>query len=124
MGKLEDLHEIIGGNGTIEVAVRAFYYRVLQDENLRHFFQSTDMAALRSGQGMFISMLLGGAVVYTGKNLKDAHATARAQGLTEEHFDAFLNHFRAALDEAGVKSDQAEKVIMRLEAQRAAVLNG
>ncbi len=124
MGKLEDLYETIGGNGTVEIAVRAFYYRVLQDESLRHFFQSTDMAGLRSGQHMFVSMLLGGEARYTGKSLKDAHATARAQGLTEEHFDAFLNHFRAALSEAGVKPDNAEKVIALLEAHRAAVLNG
>jgi hemoglobin len=124
MGKLEDLYDIVGGNGTIEVAVRAFYYRVLEDEKLCHFFQSTDMAGLRSGQNMFVSMLLGGQGAYTGKSLKDAHARARAQGLKEEHMDAFLNHFRAALQEAGVKPDKAEKVIALLETQRAAVLNG
>ena len=123
MGKLEDLYETIGGNGTIEVAVRAFYYRVLEDPNLRGFFQSTDMANLRSGQSMFVSMLLGGQVVYTGKNLKDAHANARAQGLTGDHLDMFLKHFRAALDEAGVKPAKAEKVMQLLEAQRAAVLD-
>ncbi len=122
MGKLDDLYDAIGGNGTVEKAIHAFYRRVLEDESLRPFFQSTDMARLRSGQSMFVSMLLGGQVVYTGKDINAAHATTRAQGLTGEHLDAFLSHFRAALDEVGVLPDKAEKLMKRLEGQRAAVL--
>jgi truncated hemoglobin YjbI len=47
----------------------------------------------------------------------------REQGLTDGHFDAFLIHFRAALDEVGVKPDKAEKVMKLLEAKRGTVLN-
>jgi hemoglobin len=123
MSMLDDLFETIGGRGMIEAAIGSFYRRVLEDENLRGFFHSTDMAHLRSGQSMFISMLLGGRVVYTGKDINAAHAHARTQGLTGEHLDAFLKHFRAAIDEVGVGPDKAEKVMKLLEAQRAAVLN-
>jgi hypothetical protein len=56
-------------------------------------------------------------------DINAAHAHARAQGLTEEHLDVFLKHFRAAIDEVGVAPDKAEKVMRLLEAQRAAVLN-
>ena len=87
------------------------------------FFDSTDMEHLRARQSMFISMLLGGRVVYTGKEISAAHAHARAQGLTDKHFDAFLKHFRAALDEVGVKPDKAAKVMKLLEAKRGTVLN-
>jgi len=31
------------------------------------FLKDTDLARLREGQSMFISMLLGGQIVYTGK---------------------------------------------------------
>jgi hemoglobin len=123
MSVLDDLYETIGGSDTIEAAIGSFYKRVLEDENLRRFFHSTDMAHLRSGQSMFISMLLGGRMVYTGKDVNAAHAHARAQGLTEEHLDVFLKHFRAAIDEVGVAPDKAEKVMRLLDAQRAAVLN-
>ena len=123
MGVLDDLYDTVGGNGTIEKAVVSFYERVLADENLRRFFHSTDMAHLRSGQSMFVSMLVGGKAVYTGKDICSAHAQARAEGLTGEHLDAFLKHFRDALHEAGVRPDKAEKVIRLLEAQRPAVLN-
>jgi truncated hemoglobin YjbI len=43
---------------------------------------------------MFISMLVGGRIVYTGKDIHAAHAHAREQGLNDRHFDRFLSHFR------------------------------
>ena len=120
---IDDLYETIGGRRTVWAATDAFYRRVLEDESLRPFFHSTDMAHLRARQSMFITMLLGGRVVYTGKEIGAAHAHARVEGLTDQHFDAFLNHFRAALDEVGVKPEKAEKVMKLLEAKRSTVLN-
>jgi len=120
---IDDLYETIGGRQTIQAAIGSFYRRVLEDDTLRPFFDSTDMAHLRAGQSMFVSMLLGGRVVYTGKEIADAHEGARAKGLTQQHFDRFMKHFREALDEVGVKPENAEKVIKLLEAKRSAVLN-
>ena len=118
---IDELYEMIGGNGVVTAAIEGFYRRVLADENLRHFFASTDMAKLRAGQSMFISMLLGGRVVYTGRDIGEAHK--RLHGLTDAHFNAFLGHFRAALDEVGVKPENAEKVLQLLEGKRRTVLN-
>lgn len=120
---IDNLYDTIGGKRIIWAAIDAFYRRVLEDEFLRHFFASTDMAHLRGGQSMFISMLLGGSVAYSGKEIGAAHAHARTKGLTDEHFDAFLNHFQAALVEVGVKPEKAEKVMKLLEAKRGSVLN-
>ncbi len=120
---IDDLYETIGGKQTIWAAIDVFYQRVLEDESLQHFFDSTDMAHLRARQSMFISMLLGGRVVYTGKEMGAAHAHARAHGLTDQHFDAFLNHFRTALDQVGAKPEKADEVMKLLEAKRDRVLN-
>jgi truncated hemoglobin YjbI len=117
----EELFEAIGGRTVIEAATELFYDRVLHDDGLRYFFDEADMAHLRSRQAMFISMLLG-ARVYTGKSLHDAHAHSRDHGLNDEHFDMFLNHFRAALEEVGVKPENTEKVIQHLERKRGTVL--
>jgi hemoglobin len=119
---IEDLYDLIGGRSTIEAATERFYEKVLQDESLRHFFQQADMAHLRSRQVMLISMLLGGRV-YTGKNIRDAHAGSREHGLNDTHFDLFLAHFRAALEEVGVKPENAQKVMQRLESKRGTVLD-
>jgi truncated hemoglobin YjbI len=81
------------------------------------------MANLHARQSMFISMLVGGQIVFTGKEIGAAHARARKQGLNNVHFDTFLKLFRAALDEVGVTPERAEKVMALLENQRAKVLN-
>lgn len=117
----EDLYELIGGRSTIKTATDVFYKRVLEDDELQPFFKRVDMAHLRSRQIMFVSMLLGGRV-YTGKDLHDVHGRSREHGLSDAHFDLFLKHFRAALEEAGVKSENADKVTKLLERKRATIL--
>jgi hypothetical protein len=49
---------------------------------------------------MFIFMLPGGRV-YTGNDIRGTHALARDHGVNDAHFDVFLEHFRAALEEVG-----------------------
>jgi hemoglobin len=120
---IDDLYGLIGGRQTVWAATESFYKRVLADDTLRPFFKSTDMAQLRARQSMFISMLLGGRIVYTGKDIHAAHAHAREQGLNDGHFDRFLGHFREALNEVGVEADKVEKVTKLLESRRNAVLN-
>ena len=81
------------------------------------------MAQSRARHSMFISMLLGGQIVYTGQEITAAHAGAREQGLNAAYFDTFLELFRGTLEEVGVKADRAEKVMKLLESKRNAVLN-
>jgi truncated hemoglobin YjbI len=120
---IDDLYDLIGGSQTVRAATEAFYRRVFADDTLSPFFKTTDMAQLCSRQSMFISMLLGGRVVYTGKDLHTAHAHTREQGLNDGHFDRFLSHFREALKEVGVEAQKVEKVAKLLESRRSAVLN-
>lgn len=119
---IEDLFDLIGGRSRIEAATELFYDKVLRDENLCHFFEGVDMAHLRGRQAMFISMLFGGRV-YTGKDIRDAHARSRIGGLNDAHFDLFLQHLRASLEEVGVKPENAEIVRKRLESKRGTVLD-
>jgi hemoglobin len=120
---IDDLYEMIGGRRTIWAATESFYRRVLADKQISHFFEGADMEHLHARQSMFISMLLGGRVVYTGKDIAAAHAKARVKGLNSSHFDIFLKHFRDSLTEAGVKPDKLEKVMQLLETKRSAVLH-
>jgi hemoglobin len=120
---IDELYDLIGGKRTVWAATESFYRRVLADDTLRPFFKSTDMEQLRARQSMFISMLLGGRIVYTGKDIHAAHAHAREQGINDGHFDRFLGHFREALNEVGVQADKVEKVARLLDTRRNAVLN-
>jgi hemoglobin len=120
---IDELYDLIGGNRIVWAATDAFYRRVLADDSIRRFFDTSDMVQLRARQSMFISMLLGGRLVYTGKDIAAAHAHARELGLNDGHFDLFLNHFREAMNEVGVQSEKVEKVMKLLESKRSAVLN-
>ena len=120
---IDELYDLIGGRETIWAATESFYRRVFADDTLRPFFKSTDMAQLSARQSMFLSMLLGGRVLYTGKDIHAAHAHAREQGLNDGHFDRFLSHFRESLNEVGVQADKVEKVTKLLESKRNTVLN-
>ena len=120
---IDDLYDLIGGRQTVWAATESFYRRVLADDTLRPFFKSTNMAQLLARQSMFISMLLGGRIVYTGKDIHAAHAHAREQGLNDGHFDRFLGRFREALNEVGVEAQKVEKVTKLLKSKRNAVLN-
>ena len=120
---IDKLYDLVGGRHTISAATESFYKKVLEDDSLRQFFGGTDMVELRSRQVMFISMLLGGVGKYPGKDVHSAHALARSHGLNDTHFDTFLKHFRAALEEVGVKPENAEEVMKLLENKRRTVLD-
>ncbi len=117
------LYETIGGKSTILAAVNAFYRRVFADKTLAPFFKQTDSEKLYARQAMFLAMLLGGGDQDSSGQIRAAHEGSRAAGLTDAHFDAFLNHFRGALEEAGVAPDPLKKIMKLLEGTRAAVLN-
>ena len=119
---IDQLYEKVGGSKIINELVQLFYDRVLADPRLGPFFQHTDTATLRAQQAMFIAMLLGGARSFSGRDLKTAHAGARAQGLDDGHFDALLGHFETSLQELDVAEDYIREVLALLETTRHAVL--
>ena len=120
---IDVLYDLIGGREAVYAATESFYTKVFADDTLRPFFKSTDMTQLRARQSMFLSMLFGGKIVYTGKDIHYAHRHAREQGLNDGHFDRFITHFGEALREVGVDAAKIARVTKLLESRRTAVLN-
>ena len=120
---IETLYERIGGSATINAAVDAFYRKILADPRLRPFFDGADLKHLQARQSMFLSMLTGGKVAYTRKQLRTAHAGARALGMDDSHFNTLVSYFREALDEVGVASAAATETTALLEGTRKEVLD-
>jgi truncated hemoglobin YjbI len=120
---IDRLYDRIGGAEKINAAVEIFYRRVLEDEGLRHFFEGVEMKHLRARQSMFLSMLTGGKTVYTGKQIRTAHAGARAMGMDDAHFDALLAHFGRALRDVGVSAEAVTETMTLLERVRGDVLD-
>ena len=120
---IDRLYERIGGRPKINAAVDLFYRKVRADEKLRDFFDDLDMDHLRSRQSMFLSMLVGGEIVYTGRDIRTAHARPRGKGLSDTHFDALLKHFQTSLEELGIAAEVVSEVMMLLEGTRDEVLD-
>ena len=118
----DTIYETIGGRLRIQAAVKLFYEKVFADPSVRQFFEGVDLKGLHARQSMFVSMLLGGKIVYTGKDIREAHAGSRMKGMTDAHFDTMLKHFRDALEEIQVQPDRVVKIMTLLEGTRDAVL--
>lgn len=118
----DTLYETIGGRLRIKAAVDLFYQKVFADPSVGHFFEGVDLQGLHARQSMFVSMLLGGKMVYTGKDIRAAHAGSRMKGMTDAHFDTLLVHFRAALEEIQIHPEKVVKIMALLEGTRDAVL--
>ena len=105
------LFEQLGGVEGVEHIVRVMYDRVLQDPELAPFFENADLERLRRMQFQFVAAALGGPVVYSGQELRRAHAKV---GVTDHAFAKFCSHLADAMEERGVGHNEINAVMARL----------
>ena len=116
------LYEKMGGETIVDATVDLFYRKVLRDERVSRFFDTTDMEVQRAKQKSFLTMVYGGPNNYTGKDLRKAHAPLVEQGMNDTHFDAVLEHLESSLSELDVPRNFIDEVISLAEGMRADVL--
>lgn len=119
----QSIFELIGGAPAVDAAVDLFYRKVLSDDSISHFFESTDMNDQRSKQKAFLTMVFGGPNEYTGKDLRTAHAKLVKDGLNEAHFGAVAGHLQSTLEELGVPGDLVNEVMTLAASTQNDVLN-
>ncbi|NIA67252.1 group 1 truncated hemoglobin [Pelagibius litoralis] len=119
----DNLYEQLGGGPAIDAAVDIFYRKVLSNDAISGFFDSTDMEEQRAKQKSFLTMVFGGPSQYSGKDMRAAHAPLVEKGLNDSHFDAVAGHLQETLDELGVPADLAAKVMAIAAGTRDDVLN-
>jgi hemoglobin len=107
----ENLYEKLGGQGAVNAAVDIFYRKVLADDSISKFFDTTDMEEQHKKQKAFLTMAFGGPNEYTGKDMRDAHAPLVEKGLNDSHFDAVATHLQNTLEELGVSADLVQEVM-------------
>lgn len=96
------IYDGIGGSAAVHAAVDDFYSRVLADPQLAPFFASTDLQRLKAHQRSFIAAAIGGPEVFSGRDMKTAHA---GLGITSADFDAVTRHLVDTLTGLGVPAD-------------------
>ena len=107
----DSLFDSIGGEGAVDAAVDIFYRKVLSDDSISAFFDTTDMDGQRAKQKSFLTMAFGGPNEYTGKDMREAHAPLVEKGLNDSHFDAVAGHLQATLEELNVPADLIAQVM-------------
>lgn len=120
---ISSLYDRLGGDAAIEAAVGVFYRRVLADVRINRFFREVDMSGQAVRQKAFLTVLMGGPSNYTGKSLRLSHRRLVAEGLSDGHFDAVVEHLAGALRELGVAEADIAEAGALAESARADVLN-
>ncbi|HED15986.1 MAG TPA: group 1 truncated hemoglobin [Gammaproteobacteria bacterium] len=118
-----NLYAQLGGEATVNAAVDLFYRKVLSDNSISTFFDTTDMDAQRAKQAAFLTMVFGGPNNYTGTDMRTAHAPLIEKGLNESHFNAVAGHLQTTLEELGVSADLIEQVMSIAASTHDDVLN-
>ncbi|MBP9693422.1 MAG: group 1 truncated hemoglobin [Alphaproteobacteria bacterium] len=117
------LYEKLGGAAAIDTAVDIFYRKMLSDNRVNYFFDTTDMETQIAKQKGFLTMVFGGPNNYTGKNMRDGHKHLIERGLNDSHVDIVLEHLGNTLRELGAAETDIEKVAALANSVRNDVLN-
>lgn len=103
----------VGGAPAITAVVNRFYELVLGDETLVHYFDGIEMVRLKRHQVALVSHVMGGPVVYEGRDVRAAHA---GMGISADDFAAVAGHLVTALTEAGVPSEIIDRTVSAVAA--------
>lgn len=105
------LHERLGGDEAITMALDRFYEKVLADPTVSVFFEGVEVDRVKRHQLAFLRMAFGGPNTYRGRTLAAAHAQVRRRGLDDRGYDVFMGHFRDTLVELGVTEPVIDEVM-------------
>ena len=119
----QTLYEQLGGDAAVDATVDVFYRKVLSDDRISHFFDDVDMDRQIAKQKGFLTMIFGGPVTYTGKDMRTGHAHLIQRGLNDSHVDAVIELIGESLREVGAPEHLIAQVAKIAESARADVLN-
>lgn len=117
------LYEQLGGEAAVNAAVDVFYRKVLTDDRVSRFFDDVDMDRQIAKQKAFLTMVFGGPVAYTGRDMRTGHAHLLERGLNDAHVDAVIELLGESLREVGAPEELIRKVAAIAESARGDVLN-
>ena len=100
------LYQRLGGYPAIKAVVDDFVGNVAADKRINRFFAKTDIARLKQNLVDQICSGTGGPCIYTGRDMKSAHA---GMGVNGNHFNALVQDLQKTLKKFKVpKKEQGE----------------
>lgn len=102
---------LLGSGPATQAIVDRFYQLVLEDQELRPYFDGVDVPRVKRHQVALLTQLLNGPQEYRGRDLVAAH---RGLGITEGHYRTVANLLVGVLRSSGVPADVVTMVGMTL----------
>ncbi len=113
------LFDRLGGKPAVEAVVDDFLGRVAKDERINSGFAVGDVPRLRQRLVELVCAGTGGPCVYSGRDMKTAHAGMR---ITNAQFDALVGHLVATLDKFKVPAQEKGELLGILGPMRGAIV--
>lgn len=104
----ETLFDKYGGFETFTKVVTNFYKKVLDNEQVEHYFNGVNIDRLIAHQTNFISTALGGPDRYQGKDIKAVHAPLK---ITLPDFSEVAELLEESLEDGGVSEEDIETIL-------------
>lgn len=114
------LFQKYGGFATVSRIVLTFYDRVLDSDQIAHFFEDVDIPRLVDHQTKFISSLLGGPASFTDEHLTKVH---RPLGIGDADFDEMSRLLDESLAAHRFTAEDRGDVMREIEARRAVIVS-
>lgn len=116
------LYDRIGGSEAVAEMLDDFYECVLNDSELRPFFEGVGVQRLKSMQAQFFAAALDGPIEYSGAELSQIH---QGMGITRAHITTFVGHLTRVLESRdSIQSSDKMDIIFRIATYTDQILDG
>ncbi len=106
------LFEKYGGFASVSKIVMSFYDKVVDSDEIGHFFDDVDMSRLIDHQTKFIAAVMGGPASYTDDALRQIHTGYDIGTVDIEEMSRLL---RETFEEFDVEPTDIEQVMNKIE---------
>ncbi len=107
----DTLFQQLGGKPGIATFTNTFVQRISEDPRIKDFFADTDLQRLSLLLSEQFCDLSGGPCQYKGRDMREAH---RNMGVRSAHFNALAENLQIAMEQHGVPSRAALKLVALL----------
>ena len=111
MAQTRTLYERLGGYEPIQAVVDQSIKYIAADRRINRFFAKADIANLRRQLADQICVASGGPCIYTGRDMKSAHA---GMGIKSSHFNALVQDIGKALKKFKVPAREQRELVALL----------
>ncbi|MDN3637820.1 group 1 truncated hemoglobin [Simiduia curdlanivorans] len=115
----QSLYQRLGGAPGIATIVDNFLYQIGESDVLRPLFVHTDIERFHEKLSEQLCEISGGPCRYSGDEMTEVHA---GLAMNNRHFDAVVNAFISAMEQADVEVSAQNALLEKLAAMHADVM--